>query len=162
MRARFLTVGQERNREMGISRLSLGYLVGIGGISMSSQFLLCVEKDGWMDGWRNKYRHVCVNIYISQHCVLRGSRSNDTPVAMSTLCVQVLIFKSSLTKQPRLPLKIRFHDWGKRKYKRSIPIVPKISKCSKKDGNICNRSPQGFWFPPRHERNWKSSLLCSQ
>lgn len=62
MGSRFLTVGQERNIDMGTTRMSLGCWVGIGGCCMNSEFSLYREKDGWIEREINVGGGMCITI----------------------------------------------------------------------------------------------------
>lgn len=76
--------------------------------------------------------YVCVQIYthISNLCRLKGPRSNDTSVGMSTTRTQTLVGETGL-----IP------GWEEEKYKMILDhlFVPKSKEAPKNDGNMSKR-----------------------
>lgn len=65
MRARFLSVGQEKSMDIRITRMSPECWVGIGGMSMKSVFT--VSREDWVDREINigcVYVYKCINFSV--------------------------------------------------------------------------------------------------
>lgn len=84
--------------------------------------------------------HVCahMNIYIYKTCPLRGPESTDIPIAMGTLCSQILS-----SKEPELLEKWSITKLEQGKYNISLEhLMPKARKPSKNDAYMSNRQRQ--------------------